>query len=124
MDYRVQKVILLIREDPSKLHTLSRLAHAVNISASRLRHLFKDEVGTTPTQYVKDLRMQIARELLESTSLRIKQVMMSVGVNDESHFIRDFKRTFGMSPTQCRTLHRTALMKQPVSWAGSVEETK
>jgi AraC-like DNA-binding protein len=112
MDYRVQKVIVLIRGNPSKPLTLGKLAQAVEISASRLRHLFKDEVGSTPTQYLKEVRMQIARELLETSSLRIKQVMMSIGVNDESHFVRDFKKAFGMTPTQCRALYNTALVEK------------
>jgi AraC-like DNA-binding protein len=113
MEYRVQKVILLIRENPSKPITLDRLAHAVNMSGSRLRHLFKDEVGKTPTQYLKDLRMEMARKLLEDTSSHVKQVMMSVGVNDESHFIRDFKRAFGMTPKQCRARYHIARLGRP-----------
>lgn len=113
MDYRVRKVIVLIGDDLSKPLTLDKLAQAVDISASRLRHLFKGEVGSTPTQYLKDLRLQIARELLERSSLPIKQVMMRIGVNDESHFLRDFKRAFCMTPTQCRALYKTALIEKP-----------
>lgn len=112
MDYRVQKVIVLMRDNPSKPLTLGKLAQAVEMSASRLRHLFKEEVGSTPTQYLKDLRLQIAKELLETSSLRIKQVMMSIGVNDDSHFIRDFKKAFGMTPAQCRALYNTALVEK------------
>lgn len=111
MDYRIQQVILLMRANPSKGHTLSKLARAVSISASRLRHLFKEEVGMTPTQFLKDLRMRAARELMQTSSLSIKQVMMNVGVNDESHFLRDFKKTFGMTPLQCRVLYKTAQLE-------------
>jgi AraC-like DNA-binding protein len=103
MEYRVQKVILLIRENPSKPLTLDKLARTVSMSSSRLRHLFKDEVGKTPRQYLKDLRMELARRLLENTSFHIKKVMIEVGANDESHFSRDFKRAFGMTPKQYRT---------------------
>jgi AraC family transcriptional regulator of arabinose operon len=112
MEYRVQKLISLIRDDPSKQLTLDKMARAVNMSGSRLRHLFKDEVGTTPTQYLKDLRMRMARELLENTSLHLKQVMMNVGVNDESHFIRDFKKAFGMTPKQCRSSYASAQLRK------------
>ncbi len=111
MDYRVQQVILLMSEDPSKAHTLGNLSLAVNISTSRLRHLFKEEVGTTPTQYLKDLRIRAARDLVETTALSMKQIMISIGINDESHFLRDFKKTFGMTPAQCRVLYRSALVE-------------
>lgn len=111
MDYRVQHVILLMSEDPSKGHSLSNLALAINISASRLRHLFKDEVGTTPKQYLKDLRLRVARELVETTALSMKQIMIRSGINDESHFLRDFKKTFGMTPVQCRAHYRSAVIE-------------
>jgi AraC-like DNA-binding protein len=113
MEYRVQKIILLIRENPSKPLTLDKLAQAVNMSSSRLRHLFKGEVGKTPTQYLKDLRMERARKLLENTSFHVKQVMMDVGINDESHFLRDFKRAFGMTPKQCRVRRNMTLPGKP-----------
>jgi AraC-like DNA-binding protein len=113
MEYRVQKVILLIRENSSKPITLDKLAQAVSMSSSRLRHLFKDEVGKTPTQYLKDLRMEMAWKLLENTSFHVKQVMVEVGVNDESHFSRDFKRAFGMTPKQCRTRSNVAQLVRP-----------
>lgn len=108
MDYRVQHVILLMSRDPSKRHTLGNLSLAVNISASRLRHLFKAEVGNTPKQYLKDLRLRAALELAQTTTLSMKQIMLRVGINDESHFLRDFKKTFGLTPVQCRTLSRAA----------------
>ena len=53
-------------------------------------------------QYLKALRMQTACELLETTDLSIKQIMLGVGIRDESHFVRDFKRKYGMTPTQYR----------------------
>lgn len=112
MDYRIRKIILLIRDDPSSQLTLDKLAQAVDISSSRLRHLFKEEVGSTPTQYLKVLRMKIARNLLERSALPIKQVRMQIGVNDQSHFVRDFKSAFGMTPTQCRALYNTSLIEQ------------
>jgi AraC-like DNA-binding protein len=46
--------------------------------------------------------MQKARELLETTFLNVKEVMLNVGAKDTSHFIRDFKKAFGLPPTQYR----------------------
>jgi GT2 family glycosyltransferase len=78
----------------------------VNLSGSRLRHLFKAEIGTTPSQYLKRLRLERARTQVATTFLSVKEIMAEVGLADESHFVRDFQRAFGMSPRQYRAVHR------------------
>jgi len=52
------------------------------LSPSRLRHLIKATTGLSVNRYVKNLRMQRARELLTSTFLSVKQIMVQVGCND------------------------------------------
>jgi AraC-like DNA-binding protein len=47
--------------------------------------------------------MQKAKLLLESTPMSVKEVMVEVGLNDLSHFVRDFKQVYGYSPS---TLHK------------------
>jgi two-component system response regulator YesN len=82
---------------------IKELAQSVNLSASRLRHLFKDRTGLSPTQYLKVQRMQKARELLENTFLTVKEIMLRVGVRDKSHLTRDFKKVYGLSPSKYRS---------------------
>jgi two-component system response regulator YesN len=67
-----------------------------------LSTLFKTETGATAMQYLKALRMEKARELLDTTYLSVKEVAVQVGLNDTSHFVRDFKKAFGQTPTQYR----------------------
>ena len=81
---------------------LDEVARSVNLSPSRLRCLFKSETGMPPTQYLKHLRMQEARELAESTFLNVKEIMNRLGMRDESHFVRDFKRIHGLTLGQFR----------------------
>ncbi|HXQ38124.1 MAG TPA: AraC family transcriptional regulator [Anaerolineales bacterium] len=102
MDSRVEQVINLLSEDLSRDLNLTALAASVNLSPSRLRHLFKDETGLTPARYLKHLRLERARELLEGSFMRLKEVMPLVGINDESHFVRDFKKAHGLPPRQYR----------------------
>jgi AraC family transcriptional regulator of arabinose operon len=102
MDRRVQSVIKLMEvylDQPLSLHDLAR---SVNLSPWRLSHLFKTETRTPPLQYLRTLRMQQAKVLLETTFLSVKQIMTEVGVRDGSHFVRDFKTTYGLSPTRYR----------------------
>ena len=102
MDKRVAKVIELMRESSDGKMSPEELAQAVNLSPSRLHELFKCETGTSPVKYLKALRLEHARALLESTFLSVKEIRARVGEGDESHFTRDFKRAFGVTPTQYR----------------------
>ena len=77
MDSRVRQAISLLSEDLSCDFDFKTLAASVNLSPSRLRHLFKDETGLTPAQYLKRLRLERARELLDTSFLRLKEVIVS-----------------------------------------------
>jgi AraC-like DNA-binding protein len=82
---------------------MAELAQAVNLSPSRLRHLFKDQTGLSLTQYLKVQRMQKAKELLETTFLSVKEVMLRVGFKDKSNFSQAFKKLYGLSPVKYRS---------------------
>jgi len=102
MDYRVRKAIALAEECLHKGWSAAKLAEQVNLSPSRLHQLFKEETGVPPARYLRQLRLRCARELLETTHLSVKQVMAAVGVADASHFVRDFKRSCGLTPARYR----------------------
>ena len=53
-------------------------------------------------QYLKALRLEKACELLGTTYLSVKEIAVQVGLNDASHFVRDFKKVYGLTPTQHR----------------------
>ena len=82
--------------------TIAELAVTVNLSSSRLASLFKSHVGVPPARYLRTLRMERARVLLERTSLSVREVMADVGISDPSHFTRDVRRLYGLAPTQLR----------------------
>ncbi len=104
MDQRVQRILVLMRENLHKELSLEEFAETVNLSVWRLSHIFKSETGQSPINYLRTLRMERAGYLLETSFLSIKEVAHAVGVNDGSHFARDFKTIHGVTPTQYRTL--------------------
>ena len=50
-------------------------------------------------------RMETAAELLRTTHLLVKEVAARVGIHDDSHFVRDFAKVYGLSPTTYRKAH-------------------
>ena len=99
---KVNRVLVLIAEDIHNGPSLSQMAREVNLSTSRLRHLFKEETGMTPTQYIRFVRMRNARELAANTFLNVKEIVSLVGGSDESHFLKAFKRVHGVTLSQYR----------------------
>ncbi len=57
--------------------------------------------------FLKDLRLEKARELLEDENnfLQIQEIRIKVGISHDSHFTRDFKEKFGLTPTEYRRRH-------------------
>src|SRR5262245_39161123 len=102
MDPRVQTVIALMKSTLEQELPLSELVRPVNLSYSHFRRLFKAEVGMTAFNYMKFLRMERAKYLLEGSFLSVKEVMRIVGINNRSHFVKDFKKLYGRTPTQLR----------------------
>jgi AraC-like DNA-binding protein len=108
LDKRVEKIIEMMREDVGGELSLSEYAQSVNLSVWRLCHVFKTDVGMPPMRYLRLLRMERAKDLLESSFLSVKEIGFRVGLTDESHFVRDFKATYGLSPACYRTQFRTS----------------
>ncbi len=106
MDRRIELLSALMKDDFHRTLPLTKLAQAVSLSVSRLHHLFKAETGTTPARYLHQLRMEHAKVLLDTTSLSIEQIIMHVGLRDRSHFEREFKKDYGLTPTQYKVTFR------------------
>ena len=102
LDKRVEKILEMMRADVRGELSLTEFAQSVNLSVWRLSHIFKSDVGMPPIKYLRLLRMERAKGLLESSFLSVKEIGFQVGLNDESHFVRDFKSTYGHSPTSYR----------------------
>ena len=104
-DRRVQVVKILIEDNFAHHLDLSGMAKAVNLSPWRLAHLFKAEVGISPLRYLTLVRLQKARQYLETGFLTVREIGASVGIPNPSHFTRSFKAAYGSSPVQHRSAH-------------------
>ena len=80
-----------------------RLAEVVGMSRSLIAKKIKNETGQTTTQFVKDYRLNIARELFLQSggTCNITDVAYRVGFNDPKYFSRCFTKKYGESPSSC-----------------------
>lgn len=99
----VQDIISYIGSNLDRELTTRKLASLIGLSASRTGYLFKIETGMSIGRFVKQQRLEKARELLETTSLSVKEIQVMVGVTDRSHFARAFKNAYGVTPSKRRT---------------------
>jgi transcriptional regulator GlxA family with amidase domain len=115
VDKRVEKIIQMMRDDVRGELSLAEFAQSVNLSVWRLCPIFKSDVGMPPIRYLRLLRMERAKDLLESSFLSVKEIAYQVGLNDESHFVRDFKSTYGFSPALYRSHFKKSSPETPGS---------
>lgn len=87
--------------------SLDDLAKVVNVSASHFLRQFKLRFGCAPHHYVVQRRLARAQQLLERTSLALKEVSANSGFADQSHMTRLFQRYLNTTPSAYRASVRT-----------------
>lgn len=95
-----------MRENYDAPISLKQLADAVGITPRSLQLGFRKHLATTPSNYLKRLRLERARQMLTSPSLtpvNITQVALCCGFNHLSNFIKYYKEAFGETPSQTLT---------------------
>jgi AraC-like DNA-binding protein len=102
MDERLENAVLFMECNCHHKLSLRQVAAGVGMSRSRLSALFVAHLGVSPMRFLKTIRMRQARALIQSSSLNIKEIAAYAGFNDMSHFVRDFGRLYGKSPTTIR----------------------
>ena len=95
---RVEKVIALLRANPANVPNLEEIGRAVGCSPFHLSRTFSAVTGLTIPQYVRQLRMERAAELLRSGKFNVTEAALEVGYSSLSHFGQAFHETFGCCP--------------------------
>ncbi|MFW5435742.1 AraC family transcriptional regulator [Paenibacillus apiarius] len=85
--------------------TVDQMAAEAKVGRWQYTRLFKELTGSIPLDYLNELRMNRAKELLLSTEERLHDIAISVGFSNEYYFNRRFTRTVGITPTRYRRMH-------------------
>ena len=106
-DPRIAEMASLIDAHLRDTLSAESLAHAVGLSASHFRHVFREHYGMSLTAFVNRRRLDRAALLLRSSHERVSAIAWDVGFRDVPHFGRSFSSRFGVSPTRYRALSTT-----------------
>lgn len=102
----VEEAAMYISERLDNLETIKEIAKRVGISQQALQEGFKQQFGCTVNQFVADLRLNRAIELLDNSELNISEITYRLGLNSKSYFSKIFKEKFGIGPNEYKKLLR------------------
>lgn len=101
---RILESMQLIREKHAQKLSVDGLARKAGMSASHYAHRFRAVARVSPMRYVREVRLDRARNLLVASGARASEVAMTVGFESPAHFAREFKRRFGVPPSRSAAL--------------------
>lgn len=101
-DPRLSKVVEAILDHPEKSYTLESLADIAAMSRATFVRRFEKSFDRTPMDYLRDVRLRRAAQLLQTSSMSVDGIAARVGYASRSHFSRAFQDLYGVSPADFR----------------------
>src|SRR5262249_38744614 len=103
-DERIKQITHILQKRPWLRR--EQLSEMVDLSTSRLQHLFKEETGRSIGAYIKEIQLNMVRDLLLHSRYSLKDIGQAVGIPDVANLGRYFKRRFGYTPASYRRRFR------------------
>ncbi|NHN29471.1 helix-turn-helix domain-containing protein [Paenibacillus agricola] len=85
---------------------LEQIADEMGVSVKYVSRIFKDKTDVYLTDYINQVRIDKAKELLTQTDMRVNDIAASIGIHSRTTFLRVFKKVEGVSPNEYRTLYK------------------
>ena len=99
---RMKDVMIYLNKSIDQKHTLADIASYCHLSNSECCRLFQRNVHLSPVDYLNQLRLEKAKELLEDTDTRIYRIAEDTGFGKADYFINKFVQVYGITPNQYR----------------------
>lgn len=94
-------IIDYVNEHICEQITLAELSHMVGFCITHMEKVFRLEMGCSIIQYINEQKMLKAKQMLETKKYTVKEVAINIGCCTPQYFARQFKKKFGMTPTEC-----------------------
>ncbi len=107
MHQGIQRAVAYITGHYSEQITIKTLANISNMSESNFYAVFKKHIGASPIAYLNHYRLSVAVDKLTQTDRTISEISYSVGINDPLYFSKLFKRIYGMTPKEYRSVYQS-----------------
>ena len=101
---KIEKARLIIREKINSPFSPEEIAVSLNMSYTWFRRIFRQYTGMAPAQYISQLRIQKAKEMLSVTTMPVKEIALELGYESIDYFSTQFKKQTGQTPTQFRAM--------------------
>ncbi|MBO5146319.1 MAG: response regulator [Lachnospiraceae bacterium] len=99
---KIKQAIDYIQQNYDKDLNMAVVSNHISMNYSLFSYLFKEYTGSNFVNYLKNIRMEEAKKLLAETDLRIHEISARVGYDNEKHFMKLFKTSIGVSPSEYR----------------------
>lgn len=100
----VERIRNYVNERYSRDLCLEQIADDLMVSVKYVSRVFKQKMGVNLTDYIYDVRVNKAKELLKTTDMKISEISSQVGIESRTTFLRVFKKRTGVSPNEYRNL--------------------
>ncbi len=104
-DAGIASAVAAVQADPGGDHSVATLAERAEMSERNFGRRFRLHTGTTPARWVERVRVDLAREVLETTEVSPAQVAASAGFAGQHTMRQAFQRVLGVSPARYRNTH-------------------
>lgn len=107
-DNPIHKAIKYIKDNIRQPISISQLAYDLNMSESNFCNSFKKIVGVTPKEYISNLKLTQAKDMLKNQN--VTEVAFDLGYENISHFIALFKNKYGITPKQYKSIGKVPVV--------------
>lgn len=104
---KIERAKVIMVENINKDIDIKGIATKLGISYSLFRKAFKEYTGYAPAQYIQELKLRKAKELLAETNYTVKEISYELNFSSYEYFLSFFKKRVGHTPMEYRNLGRT-----------------
>ncbi|RXJ87348.1 GlxA family transcriptional regulator [Arcobacter sp. CECT 8985] len=108
-DKEIKNIIEWMKNNLNEQISVSLLAQKVNLTDKTFTRRFKKAINSSPIQYLKNLRVEKAKELLISTEKKLSEITLEIGYFDENSFRKLFKKQTSLNPKEYRKKFKQTL---------------